>query len=115
MSAFFSFKIPAPALFVIGLAVCVWPACDGSKDKIVQQKVSEAISKLREKKAAECRSLLIQDAEKIVDSLLLAEAQIDFADSLARARPQKPARPMAVPPIDSLQVKPIFEQPKQGG
>lgn len=103
-------------LALIGMLVCgAWSACGDPKAEIVEQKVSEAMRKLREKKTAECRATLLQEAEKIVDSLLLAEAQIDLADSLARARPQKPARPLPVPPIDSLQVKPIFEQAQQGG
>ena len=114
MRAFSLHNFPIRLTFFVGLATCVWSACGDSKEKIVQQKVSEAMIKFREKKAAECRAMLLQEAETIVDSLLLAEAQIDFADSLARARPQRPVRPTPVPPIDSLQVRPIFEQPGPG-
>jgi hypothetical protein len=68
------------------------------------------VSDFRRKKSAECRQSLLMKAEKKVDSLLLAEAQQALQDSLARLRPFKPNQPPPIPAIDSLTVKPLFDQ-----
>jgi hypothetical protein len=85
-------------------------ACGPDKDTIIQQKVTARIAEFEKKKKEECRKGLLDEAESIVDSLLLAEAQAQLRDSLNRARPFKPVQPPAVPPIDSLEIKPIFKK-----
>jgi hypothetical protein len=62
------------------------------------------------KKSAECLEALLQTAEHTVDSLLLSEAQNTLNDSLSRLRPGRPFQPAAILPIDSLMVKPIFDE-----
>lgn len=103
-----SFSLFAMTVFWAGFAP-FFVGCGSPKQEIVAQKVAEAIGKFREKKALECRATLLQEAEKIVDSLLLAEAQSTVGDSLSHLKPARPAKPAPIPPIDSLQVKPIFE------
>jgi hypothetical protein len=83
--------------------------CGQNKEALIQQKIAEKTVAFRTKKSAECRESLLQLAEKTVDSLLLAEAQQQLLDSLSRSKPGRPLRPPAVPPIDSLAIKPIFE------
>ena len=84
-------------------------ACEGDKERIIQQKVAENVRDFRKKKSLECRDLLLREAEEIVDSLLLTEATEAMSDSLARLRPGRPVQPPPIPPIDSMSVRPLFD------
>ncbi len=86
-------------------------ACGRDKEVVVQAKVAERVQAFRIKQWNECRAALLRDAEKRVDSLLLAEAKGLLTDSLTRLKPSKPLQPPALSPIDSLSVRPIFEAP----
>ena len=92
-------------LMALGMA-----GCGPDRAAIVQEKVAERVTTFREKKNAECREALLRDVEQIVDSLLLEEAKMELSDSLARMRPSKPFKPVPLPPIDSLPVKPLFKR-----
>lgn len=94
---------------IIFLAICC-TACGPDKEMIISNKVSEKISSFRKKQANECTSILLAEAEKIVDSLLLVQAKQELSDSLLMARPPKPPKPAPIPAIDSLAVQPIFQQ-----
>lgn len=76
----------------------------------MQEKVAERVSVYRAKKMMDCRESLLLEAGKIADSLLLAEAQAALRDSLARSRPNRPYKPAPLSPLDSGQVKPIFDK-----
>lgn len=93
-----------------GFGYMILPGCARDQEAIVRQKVAERTSVFRAKKSAECREKLFMAAEKMVDSLLLAEAQQELRDSLSRMRPGRPMQPVPVPPIDSLTVKPLFDR-----
>jgi len=84
--------------------------CGPDKQSVIQQKVNSRIAEFVKKKKDECRKGLLEEAETIVDSLLSTEAQQQLRDSLNRARPFKPVEPPPVPPIDSLEVNPIFKK-----
>ena len=84
--------------------------CGSDKRKVIDEKVAERVEAFREKENSKCREALLSDAEHIVDSLLLAEALTEVSDSLSRTRPVRPYKPKPVLPIDSLAVKPLFEQ-----
>jgi hypothetical protein len=94
--------------WVLGLLIL--SACGPSREEVIRQKVAQMVQDYRVKKSAECRASLLSEAEQIVDSLLLTEAQATLRDSLNRLRPAKPAEPIPIPPIDSLAVKPIFDR-----
>lgn len=99
------------AAFFWGLSLSfLTPACGPDEKTVVQQKVNARVVEFVKKKKEECRISLLEQAEKIVDSLLLAEAQLQLRDSLNRTRPFKPVEPLPVPPIDSAEVKPIFKK-----
>jgi hypothetical protein len=85
-------------------------SCSPDQERIVQAKVEEKIKDFVKKKQLECRSSLLYEAEKKVDSMLLAEARLELQDSLNRTKPIPPAEPPIVPPLDSLEIKPIFEK-----
>jgi hypothetical protein len=93
-------------LFCLGLILLA--ACGPSKDEVIQQKITALVSDYSRKYSIERRSKLLEEASRVADSLLLAEAQAQLRDSLNRARPNKPVEPPVVPPIDSLAIKPIF-------
>jgi hypothetical protein len=111
-------KISGVVLMLFTLSLCL-TSCDRDKEATVQEKVAERVNIFVRKKREECRDALMQQAEKTVDSLLLTEAQGALNDSLARLRPGRPFQPAPVPPIDSLQVRPIFPNntavPDSGG
>jgi len=85
-------------------------SCGPDKEAVVQEKVAERVAAFQVKKIAECRQMLLREAEQMVDSLLLEEAKMELSDSLARSRPGRPPRPTPLQPIDSLAVKPLFGQ-----
>ena len=95
---------------MLGIAIgsLCW-ACEGDKERIIQQKVAENVRDFRQKKSVECRETLLRQAEEIVDSLLLHEATDAMSDSLGRLRPGRPVQPPSIPPIDSMQVRPLFD------
>lgn len=100
------FKKDKKILFfaLIGCAI----GCQKPDEAFVQAKVAENVAAFRKKKHDECRVMLLKEAGRKADSLLLAEAQAELQDSLLRARPFRPEEPPVVPPIDTLVVKPIF-------
>lgn len=93
-------------LTILSLSFAV--ACNKNKEEIIRQKVAENVSDFRQKKMAECRNILLLEAEETVDSLLLLDATNSMNDSLARLRPSRPVQPPPILPIDSLKVQPIF-------
>lgn len=104
------FRNYAP-IFLLFPAMLAVVSCSYDKEEIIAQKVAERVSAFSAKKTEECRERLLNLAEHMADSLLLAEAQTALSDSLARLRPIRPLEPAAIPPIDSLTVRPIFEEP----
>ena len=91
------------------LCGCLLLGCGRNKEEIVQAKVAERVLAFRLKHLTECRTALLRDAEKRVDSLLLLEATGTMSDSLTRLKPAKPSQPPALVPIDSLSVRPLFD------
>ena len=92
-------------IFILSL-FCV--ACGTKEEEIIRQKAEARVLEFSKKEKAKCREGLLRQASAIVDSMLLAEAQQQLRDSLNLKRPFKPEQPPNVPPIDSLDVKPIF-------
>lgn len=92
------------------LVACFFCACKSDNQKLIREKVDERVAAVRAKKNMECREMLLNEAGKIVDSLLLEEAMGGLADSLMRLKPFRPGRPPALPAIDSSPVAPFFER-----
>ena len=108
MSIFFLKKF-LPGKAPVCLILFALTACGPDKEAIINEKVLERVHAFRQKKNAECSNTLLAEAEKIVDSVLLAEAKMELGDSLASLRPARPPKPAPLSPIDSLTVQPIFE------
>jgi hypothetical protein len=96
-------------ILLLSLAGSIYLGCKSDKERIIQQKVAENLQDFRKKKSQECSEILLREAEEIVDSLLLAEATDAMQDSLGRLRPGRPMQPPSIPPIDSMQVHPLFD------
>lgn len=93
----------------MGIAICVCAgACGPDRSEVIQREVGLRVAEFRKKKAHDCQNALLNEAERLVDSLLLSEAKAALADSLLRGRPVKPLKPAPIPPVDSAMVKPIF-------
>jgi hypothetical protein len=103
----------AKHLYLLTILLTGLAACQPDKSAIIQQKIAARVTEFSKKERAKCRESLLSRANELVDSMLLAEAQQQLRDSLGRARPSKPIQPPDVPPIDSAEIKPIFEQPKK--
>ncbi|MCB9316275.1 MAG: hypothetical protein H6569_09065 [Lewinellaceae bacterium] len=101
-------KISVSIGLLLFATVCF--SCSRKKERLVQETVAQRVAEFRKKETAKCRAELLADAERVVDSLLLYEALSDVQDSLKQLRPFKPVPPPAIAPIDSLKIKPIFEQ-----
>jgi hypothetical protein len=100
----------SPKLFFWALPSLLVIACGPGKEEIAQETIQQRVQHFRDKKNAECMASLLATAEQITDSLLLLEAQLQLRDSLFRSRPAAPIQPGDVPPIDSLDVKPLFKK-----
>src|SRR5262245_27583373 len=85
-------------------------ACGKRRARVIEAAVAERVNAFRQKQTAQCRDNLLVEAEKLVDSILLAEAQMALRDSLARTRPGRPPQPVRVLPLDTAKVKPLFDQ-----
>ncbi len=83
--------------------------CKKDNSRIINARVEERVNVVRVKKMEECRAQLYAEANKVVDSLMLAEAQAGLNDSLLNRRPGKPYKPAPIPPVDTLPVKPLFK------
>jgi len=98
--------------WILGCFCLLFLACQSDKEAIVLAKVAERVSVFEKSKRNECREILLEQAERVVDSLLLTDAQLSLLDSLSRNRPNRPYQPAPILPIDSLSVQPIFGSPR---
>ena len=96
-------------LFFGAIVLLLVSSCKQSKERIIREKVAERVTDFRKKETAKCRAVMLIEAEKTADSLLLYEALREVNDSLKQLRPFKPLPPAAIPPIDSAALKPIFD------
>lgn len=94
-------------LFVVLGAV--FSGCEGDTERIVEEKVAERVSDFRKRETERCYRGLLAEAERIVDSSLLAEAMYQVLDSLRQLHPPKPVKPPILPPWDTSPVRPIFD------
>ncbi len=85
--------------------------CEGDTSRVVEEKVREQVGDFRRREEEKCRKALLEEAERIVDSVLLMEAMAEVADSLRNLQPARPVKPPALVPLDSAEVKPIFDLP----
>ena len=108
LQSYFTIKLLSSYSILIMLLM-VFVQCQEDKSALIAQKVQEKVQEFREKKKHECRQTLLMKAERMVDSLLLAEARQSLQDSLSRMRPFRPTQPPDVPAIDTSKIAPLFK------
>lgn len=91
------------------LLITIAFSCSRKKEQLILETVEKRVADFTKKEKIKCREELLAEAEHIVDSLLLTEALSEVQDSLKQLRPAKPLPPDTILPIDSLKIKPIFE------
>ena len=83
-------------------------ACGPGKEEIIRSEVEKSLTEFEARELRDCREALRREAEQIVDSLLLTEAQAAIRDSLNTKLPFRPETPPPIPPVDSSKVEPLF-------
>lgn len=76
-------------------------------EKVVAQKLNDR----RKERMKVCKENAVKIAEQKVDSILLAQAKLITIDTVGKPlKPIKPNQPEFVPPKDSTEVEPLFEE-----
>ncbi|MBL7827908.1 MAG: hypothetical protein JNJ57_14860 [Saprospiraceae bacterium] len=111
---FHSHIVLLKGILFLGCLFLVIIGCKDDKQAQIAQKVQERVEEFKQKKKNECRLRLRDQAEKMVDSILLAEAKQALQDSLSKLRPFRPTQPPEVLPIDTSRVAPLFRSSTGG-
>jgi hypothetical protein len=94
--------------FMIALA-CI-AACQNDRSAEINAEILRRVQRSEKQYRLDCTQRMFQEAEQIADSLLLAEAKLSLNDSMRNRAPYKPLPPAVLSPIDSLEVKPLFNR-----
>ncbi len=81
-----------------------------TKPEVMQEKLDSRLDRWKKGVERVCLKKVMEEAEAIVDSTLLADARFKRDTSDIPAIPGRPDRPDFVPPEDTVAVKPIFEK-----
>ncbi len=79
-----------------------------TKSEVMQERLDGRLDRWRKGVKRVCLKKVLEDAEAIVDSTLLANARFKRDTSDIPIVPERPDRPDFVPPEDSVAVEPIF-------
>ena len=80
---------------------------DDPKRQIIAQEVSNAVESYRSKRLADCRTVALDSANKIADSIIIVRnTRVD--PSLFIGKPLKPTKPLIKSPLDTTPVVPII-------
>ncbi len=88
-------------------------ACKKKKQRnlpTVEELIAQNLEQFKKERAKECFDGVLKEANRIVDSTLLANAKNKKVFSVIKPPiPDKPIKPDPLPPIDSAEVKPILD------
>ena len=82
---------------------------DDKKQELIDQEVKSAIESFRQRKLNECRATVIDSANKLADSIVLARNTV-VDTALVNGKPKKPAKPVIKSPLDTTPVEPLFKK-----
>ena len=85
-------------------------ACERDRTEEINAEIQNRVARYAKQYTADCTQSTLDEAEKIVDSLMLEEARAAINDSLRNKAAARPAPPARLSPIDSAVVKPLFDQ-----
>ena len=81
------------------------------RQQLMDEEIERRLNEFRSKEIANCRKRAMKEAERVVDSILIANAINVRADNTAKPpKPQKPDKPEILKTKDSLPVEPLFEE-----
>ena len=77
------------------------------KQEMIDEEVKGTVESYRLRRYRECMSAIIDSANRIADSMIVAKmTAVDT--SLLNGRPKKPLKPIIKSPLDTTPVKPIL-------
>ncbi|MBL7817379.1 MAG: hypothetical protein JNL70_20400 [Saprospiraceae bacterium] len=97
--------------FLFCLFLCTFVACkdDTKRQQLIDQEVKNAIESFRQKKFNECRTALLDSANKLADSIILVRNTV-VDTALINGKPKKPTKPVIKSPLDTTPVEPLFKK-----
>lgn len=97
--------------FLLSSLLFLIVACkeDDKKHILIDQEVKSAIESFRQRKLNECRAMVIDSANKLADSIILARNTV-VDTALVNNKPKKPTKPVIKSPLDTTPVEPLFKK-----
>jgi hypothetical protein len=99
-------------VLVIFSCFCLASGCKPEvKSGVIEAAVAQNLASYRAKKHQECFNVHLEKANKLADSIMLAEAKTAILTQDSLIPPVKPTRPGKINPssaIDTVAVKPMF-------
>jgi len=94
-------------IILLGFMACTDPEREAA---IIEDLVEEGVAKYKLEKKMACRSKLLEEADVIVDSLLLSVAFYEKVDTFVKPiRPTRPLNPERWPERDTSSIGPLFD------
>jgi len=79
------------------------------KQKLIAEKVEERVQRLKNNKSIRCREELMENANQMVDSILIARARANKDTILKPPKPFKPDQPDAFLLEDTFAIQPLLK------
>jgi hypothetical protein len=97
--------------FLLSSLLFLIVACkeDDKKQGLIDQEVKNAVESFRQRKLNECRAMVIDSANKLADSIVLARNTV-VDTALVNGKPKKPTKPVIKSPLDTTPVEPLFKK-----
>lgn len=96
--------------FTLGALGLLMMACEEDrteelKAQLIQERVEERVNRVVETRRMRCTAAMFKEANRIVDSILIAQAKSN-KDSIPKPpKPSKPDRPIPISPSDSATIE----------
>jgi len=107
-------RYPARFLLTFTLLAGLLSACLQERDRsaeiavLIEQNVEERLERYRRVRLERCREDLIEEATRLTDSILIAEARLEKSRSNRPIPPPRPVRPETRRLDDSIAIKPLL-------
>ena len=82
---------------------------DDKKRQLIDEEVKINVESFRQRKLLECRATVIDSANKLADSIVLARNTV-VDTALVNGKPKKPTKPIIKSSLDTTPVVPLFKK-----
>jgi hypothetical protein len=99
-------------LFCLSFLMFLTVSCNKESEKkqaLIDQEVKINIESFRQRKRNECRSMVIDSANRLADSIVLARNTV-VDTALVNGKPKKPTKPIIHSTLDTTPVEPLFKK-----